>query len=418
MDYAGGIELVKYQWDVVHDPQRKLFNWSQDEEEGQQSEEVLDWEYATFCTDMYYYSTRIMNSLWTEKKNEFPEDIISMFNNEAVSISYFDISKFAKSPDFNEAKRIINEWKNTTSKTVFENISKEIIVNQLLLNINNTDIISNDPTKALLQEGDVLNDENILVWQPNYACGPSAIVMIFILYEPVKYVKTVIELYEKGETSIEGGKGLHVSNGMKKEKFTNGIIPPHVKAVDYIMVGALRQTENNLFNADFANGTSYFHRGTTPWEIKKMVESLGLNVEYSTYYTGQSNKMFDRFEKAIGEGKLTLILETHDISGQEVSLTEQMFGKHFVVLFDYNKKTNGYVYWSYGEIQEEKAQEARFFYETKEDEERILKTIPPNCEVKDYVDSNGDKYKIVITNPITTKKFRKATKGYWIINNE
>ncbi len=35
MDYAGGTELVKYQWDVVHDPQNKLFNWGQDEEEGQ-----------------------------------------------------------------------------------------------------------------------------------------------------------------------------------------------------------------------------------------------------------------------------------------------------------------------------------------------------------------------------------------------
>jgi hypothetical protein len=35
MDYASGTELVKYQWDVVHDPQNKLFNWSQDEEEGQ-----------------------------------------------------------------------------------------------------------------------------------------------------------------------------------------------------------------------------------------------------------------------------------------------------------------------------------------------------------------------------------------------
>ncbi len=35
MDYNGGIELVKYQWDVIHDPQNKLFNWAQDEEEGE-----------------------------------------------------------------------------------------------------------------------------------------------------------------------------------------------------------------------------------------------------------------------------------------------------------------------------------------------------------------------------------------------
>ncbi len=37
MDYNGGIELVKYQWDVIHDPQNRLFNWAQDEEEGEKA---------------------------------------------------------------------------------------------------------------------------------------------------------------------------------------------------------------------------------------------------------------------------------------------------------------------------------------------------------------------------------------------
>ena len=34
MDYEGGNQLVKYQWDVMHDPQKMLFKWLQDEEEG------------------------------------------------------------------------------------------------------------------------------------------------------------------------------------------------------------------------------------------------------------------------------------------------------------------------------------------------------------------------------------------------
>ncbi len=42
MDYDGGIELVKYQWDVVHDPQNKLFNWMQGEEEGQMEDALND----------------------------------------------------------------------------------------------------------------------------------------------------------------------------------------------------------------------------------------------------------------------------------------------------------------------------------------------------------------------------------------
>lgn len=34
MDYNGGSELWKHQWDYIHDPQTMLFAWAQDEEEG------------------------------------------------------------------------------------------------------------------------------------------------------------------------------------------------------------------------------------------------------------------------------------------------------------------------------------------------------------------------------------------------
>ncbi|MGQ1948760.1 hypothetical protein ACT3CD_16840 [Geofilum sp. OHC36d9] len=34
MDYAGGVELWKYQWDLIHDPESILFAWGQDESEG------------------------------------------------------------------------------------------------------------------------------------------------------------------------------------------------------------------------------------------------------------------------------------------------------------------------------------------------------------------------------------------------
>ena len=34
MDYAGGSELWKYQWDLIHDPEKIFFSWAQDEEEG------------------------------------------------------------------------------------------------------------------------------------------------------------------------------------------------------------------------------------------------------------------------------------------------------------------------------------------------------------------------------------------------
>lgn len=35
MDYAGGTELWKHQWDLIHNPESILFSWAQDEEEGE-----------------------------------------------------------------------------------------------------------------------------------------------------------------------------------------------------------------------------------------------------------------------------------------------------------------------------------------------------------------------------------------------
>src|SRR5690606_2249913 len=34
MDYNGGSDLWKYQWDLIHNPESILFSWAQDESEG------------------------------------------------------------------------------------------------------------------------------------------------------------------------------------------------------------------------------------------------------------------------------------------------------------------------------------------------------------------------------------------------
>ena len=43
MDYAGGTELWKHQWDLIHNPEKILFSWAQDEEEG--AFRSADWTY-------------------------------------------------------------------------------------------------------------------------------------------------------------------------------------------------------------------------------------------------------------------------------------------------------------------------------------------------------------------------------------
>ena len=43
MDYSGGIELWKHQWDLIHNPEKVLFSWAQDEEEGAFSLPCVGW---------------------------------------------------------------------------------------------------------------------------------------------------------------------------------------------------------------------------------------------------------------------------------------------------------------------------------------------------------------------------------------
>ncbi len=56
MDYANGNSLFKYQWDLIHDPQRPLFAWTEEMEEGAMKE--LKGTYTIYVGD----------SIMTEKK--------------------------------------------------------------------------------------------------------------------------------------------------------------------------------------------------------------------------------------------------------------------------------------------------------------------------------------------------------------
>src|SRR5690554_4828447 len=45
MDYAGGTDLWKYQWDLIHNPEKILFSWAQSEEEGAAIQSLADRKY-------------------------------------------------------------------------------------------------------------------------------------------------------------------------------------------------------------------------------------------------------------------------------------------------------------------------------------------------------------------------------------
>ncbi len=79
MDYANGNGLFKYQWDLIHDPQRPLFAWSEEMEEGAMMTAVDEcWEKGKDNWDKV-----------TPQKYQTKKKLV--YNNKSVAISILGI---------------------------------------------------------------------------------------------------------------------------------------------------------------------------------------------------------------------------------------------------------------------------------------------------------------------------------------
>jgi hypothetical protein len=83
MDYAGGTDLWKYQWDLIHNPESIVFAWAQDEEEG----EYYD---ATFAD---LWSQNINNIACAKKNNQTQVELKEIIPGLSGSFEYGSIGK-------------------------------------------------------------------------------------------------------------------------------------------------------------------------------------------------------------------------------------------------------------------------------------------------------------------------------------
>jgi|UPI0005C697E8 hypothetical protein len=111
MDYGKpqGTGLWKYQWDLIHDPERVLFAWTEDEDEGAYIDlrcsniDISDYPEGHF-KDVPYNMERLIgfiedNSLWA---NKFTEDILADVRNQIMDEYYFSKRPNSNVYSFNE----------------------------------------------------------------------------------------------------------------------------------------------------------------------------------------------------------------------------------------------------------------------------------------------------------------------------
>jgi hypothetical protein len=77
MDYAGGTDLWKYQWDLIHNPESILFAWGQDESEGVM--EISGYDYSSVG---YGGAEAIQNHIFKNK-----DDIISIVKDFGLALT-------------------------------------------------------------------------------------------------------------------------------------------------------------------------------------------------------------------------------------------------------------------------------------------------------------------------------------------
>ncbi len=103
MDYTGGTELWKYQWDLIHDPQTMLFAFAQDESEGQYTNTPISESFTILFDNVFSHhrksSYEYLEKINQELSKDKPEDDLRLvYGPDSVSWSV-------------EEKAFMNQWK-------------------------------------------------------------------------------------------------------------------------------------------------------------------------------------------------------------------------------------------------------------------------------------------------------------------
>jgi hypothetical protein len=139
----------------------------------------------------------------------------------------------------------------------------------------------------LSQIRDRLGDPYQVDQGPQPFCGPAAIVFELVRKRPWRYVQYCHELYETG-----GFQGFSKRVGTSS-KLRNSRKPAAIADVDWMLMAAMRESENWLFDVDVSGGL-IANGVTTPWEMKIWAGNVlgAWDVSYtSTYFWGEADAL-------------------------------------------------------------------------------------------------------------------------------
>jgi hypothetical protein len=202
----------------------------------------------------------------------------------------------APEPEYDLVKEAIAEFERSSKPGVWPYIPKHDLID---------DIEATVKDRAKFQQGQryfAVNQGNTPL------CGPAAIVFELACRYPQRYVQICQALYETGK--FQGRTKTVKPSGKLIKSRTN----KNLTIADWMLMAALRDTENELFDVESESGE--FVMGlTTPWEMEGWAfEILGCDhVEYeSTYFYGEFEAMREA-KKARSRGGVAFLMIHSDM---------------------------------------------------------------------------------------------------------
>lgn len=124
---------------------------------------------------------------------------------------------------------------------------------------------------------ELVRDPNLIAQRGLNLCGPAVFLRAWIRRNPTRFLDFAMELYDTGESSIDGYKvrpdldAMLDSNYRAAVAVHGGRMPP---AADWMLMGALRDTENAILDyAGLPDGD--VSAVTAPSEIKEWLDATG-----------------------------------------------------------------------------------------------------------------------------------------------
>lgn len=173
---------------------------------------------------------------------------------------------------------------------------------------------------------DRIDQPSLISQEQSSLCGPAALTLNLATHNPVRYVKFVIALFERGQAQIEK---LHIKAGSDLRAYDpTGKIAP----ADWIPIASIRDSENFFF--DYQAVDNEFAGITLPSDMASWFKKIGYRSVIN-----ETNLLSDQDEKNIREAErlykddywVCLLINASLLSSREQD-GGSMVPNHWVVL--------------------------------------------------------------------------------------